>query len=256
MSLSRTTALVRHNFGLLLADPSPILITTLMRLVLMGFLQGMSRSVLNDEGFGGATGAEHVVPGMAVLFSLFGVIYLGMAFFQEHGWSTWERLRSSQAGSIEILLGKMIPSAVVVMAQTVMLFIAGGLMFGLQIAGSILALVAMIVTTTVFLVALSMLCVALFRTINQLSAAANVGAMILGGFGGALAPISALPDWAQTVAPLSPTYWALLGFRSVILEGGGVQSILVPMGILVGVSLVAAGTAAYRFRFTDAKVWA
>ena len=118
MSLRRTVAMIRHNTHLLLSDPAPIIVSTLMPLVLMAFLQGMGRSVLVAEGFDGATGAEQVVPGMAVLFSLFGVIYLGMAFFQEHGWGTWDRLRSSPAGSVEILVGKMLPSGLVILTQT------------------------------------------------------------------------------------------------------------------------------------------
>ena len=246
----------RHNVRLLLADPAPIVVSTLMPLVLMAFLQGMGQSVLTIEGFTDATGAEHVVPGMAVLFSLFGVIYLGMAFFQEHGWGTWDRLRSSQATSFEILVAKMLPSALVILTQSVVLFTAGSLLFGLEVTGSVAALAIMIVVTTVFLIALSMLCVAMFKTINQLSAAANVGAMILGGLGGALAPVSTLPGWAQTVAPVSPAYWSLSGFRSVILEGGGLLSVLTPAMVLLGLSLIAALAATKRFRFTDEKVWA
>lgn len=255
MSPRATTAVFRHNINVLLADPAPIIVSTLMPLVLMAFLQGMGQAVLESEGFTAASGAEQVVPGMAVLFSLFGVIYLGMAFFQEHGWGTWERLRSSPARPIEILIGKMLPSALVILTQTTVLFACGVLVFDLTITGSPIALAVMIVAMTVFLVALSMLCVAVFRTINQLSAAANVGAMILGGLGGALAPVSVLPSWAQTIAPASPAYWALQGFRDVILFSGGVESILAPVAVLLGASVVTATIAISRFQFTDDKVW-
>lgn len=256
MSPRRTAALVRHNTRLLLADPAPIVVSTLMPLVLMAFLQGMGRSVLIGEGVTDASGAEHVVPGMAVLFSLFGVIHLGMSFFQEHGWSTWERLRASSASSLDILVGKMLPPAMVVLAQSVVLFVAGVAVFDLEVAGSLAALATMMVVTTVFLVALSMLCVAVFRTINQLSAAANVGAMVLGGLGGALAPVSVLPPWAQAIAPLSPAYWSLVGFRAVILDGGGMSSVVAPASILLAVAGVAAAITAARFRLADEKVWA
>lgn len=256
MSPRRIVVIARHNVRLLLADPAPIVVTTLMPLVLMIFLQGMGDAVLATEGYAGASGAEHVVPGMAVLFSLFGVVYLGMAFFSEHGWGTWDRLRASPASSGEILVGKMIPSALVILTQTVVLFLAGALLLDLRITGSLLALATLIVATTVFLVALSMLCVAFFTTINQLSAATNVGAMVLGGLGGALAPVSALPGWAQTIAPGSPAYWALDGFRAVILDGGGLASVVLPVAVLLGASGLAAGVAASRFRFADEKVWA
>jgi ABC-2 type transport system permease protein len=255
MSASRVTALFWHNLRLLAADPAPVLVTTLMPLVLMAFLQGMGRAVLEAEGYTAVSGAEHVVPGMAVLFSLFGVTYLGVAFFQEHGWGTWQRLRASPAYSIEILLGKLLPSGLVVLLQLAVLFGAGVVLFGLRPAGTMPALAVMVLASTVFLVALSMLCVALLRTINQLAAIVNVGAMVLGGLGGALAPPSAMPAWAQAVAPASPAYWALDGFRTVILEGGGVAAVARPAAVLCGLAVLAAVLAMTRFRFADEKTW-
>src|SRR5437868_9051419 len=56
----------------------------------------------------------------------------------------------------------------------------------------------------------------LFR--SQLNAFSNLGAMVLAGVGGALAPTSALPSWARTLAPATPSYWAMRGFRQVILH--------------------------------------
>lgn len=256
MSPRRTAAVFRHGLVLMLADPGPIIVTTLMPLVLMAFLQGMGQAVLETEGYIGASGAEHVVPGMAVLFSLFGVIYLGMAFFQEHGWGTWDRLRSSSASPAEILVGKLLPSGLVMLTQTTVLFVAGIGVFGLRVRGSTMALAVMLVVTSVFLLALSMLCVAVFRTINQLSAATNVGAMILGGMGGALAPVSTLPQWVQDVAPVSPAYWALEGFRRVVLDEGATSAIIGPAVVLLTLSAIAATFASIRFRLSDEKVWA
>lgn len=256
MSPRRTAALFGHNLRLLLADPAPMVVTTLMPLVLMAFLQGTGGAVLEAEGYVGVTGAEQVVPGMAVLFAFFGVTYLGIGFFAEHGWGTWDRLRSSPALLFEILVGKMLPSGLVILAQVAVLFGAGALLFGLRINASIAALVAMMLASTVFLLALSMMCVSVFRTINQLSAAANVGAMVVAGLGGALAPLSVMPTWAQGIAPASPAYWALQGFRAVVLEGGGWSEIAIPVLVLAGASVVCGVIAALRFRPTDAKVWA
>jgi ABC-2 type transport system permease protein len=256
MLRDRVTPILRHNVALLRADPAPIVVTTLMPIVLMAFLQGMGRAVLQSDGYGDATGAEHVVPGMAVLFAFFGVTFVGMSFYTEHGWATWQRLRASQARPLEILLGKMLPSAAVIAVQTLVLFSAGWLLFGLPWPASPLALALMMLTSTVFLTCLSMLAVAVFRTINQLSAAANVGAMVLCGIGGALAPLSVMPAWAQAVAPVSPAYWALEGYRRVVLEDAGASQILVPATVLVALAALAAVAAARRFRFDDEKVWA
>ena len=62
---------------------------------------------------------------------------------------------------------------------------------------------------------------AICRTAQQANAFAYVGMVLFGAIGGALVPFSVLPRWAQTVAPVTPTYWAMRGFRSVILDGQG-----------------------------------
>jgi ABC-2 type transport system permease protein len=100
-----------------------------------------------------------------------------------------------------------------------------------------------------------MLFVAISRTVNQLSALVQMTAMVLPGLGGALAPVDVLPDWARVIAPLSPAYWMLQGFRAVVLEGGGLEATFGPAAITFAFSAVAAAIAIRRFRVTDEKVW-
>ena len=255
MRWSRSRSLMILNWRLLLADPAPIVVTTLMPIVMMAFLQGTGRAVLRGEGFSDANGAEIVVPGMAVLFAFFGVAFIGTAFFAEHHWGTWERLRASQARPLEVVLGKILPSAALMLGQLVVLFVVGVVAFGLRIHGSILGLGLMMIASIAMLVALSMLFTAVLRTANQLMAAVNLAAMVLAGLGGALAPVDVLPDWARALAPLSPAYWMLDGFRSVVLEPGGLGAAIGPAAVTLAFAAVAAAISVWRFRLTDDKVW-
>jgi ABC-2 type transport system permease protein len=255
MSWSRSRTLMRLNWRLLLADPGPIVITTAMPIVMMAFLQGTGRAVLRGAGFAGANGAEVVVPGMAVLFAFFGVGFIGTAFFSEHQWGTWDRLRASRAGSLEIVLGKILPSAALMLGQLVVLFVAGVLLFGLRVNGSLLGVGVMMLVSIAVLVALSMLFTALLKTANQLMAVVNMAAMVLAGIGGALAPVDVLPEWARAIAPASPAYWMLKGFRSVVLESGDLGSTFVPAAMTLAFAVAAAAIAIWKFRVTDEKVW-
>jgi ABC-2 type transport system permease protein len=251
----RSRVLFGHNVRLLLADPSPIVLTTVMPIVMMAFLRGTGAAVLRQQGFTAATGAEVVVPGMAVLFAFFGVSFIASGFYSEHYWGTWDRLRASAARPIEVLLGKIVPGALLEAIQLVVLFVAGALLFGFRVRGSVAGVAIMIAVSTVFLVAMSMLFTAVFTTINQLGAAVNLAAMVLGGLGGALAPLEALPGWAREIAPLSPAYWMLDGFRRVVLEPGDWASTLGPAAVTLAFALVAGVVAAWRFRLTDEKRW-
>jgi ABC-2 type transport system permease protein len=255
MNWSRSRTLMAHNWRLLLADPAPIVTMTLMPLVMIAFLQGTGRAVLRGAGFTNATGAELVVPGMAVMFAFFGVAFIGTAFFAEHQWGTWDRLRASRAGSIEIVLGKILPSSVLMLAQLIVLFVAGALLFDLRIHGSLAGVAVMMVASIAMLVAMSMLYVAVFRTVNQLMAAVQLMAMVLPGLGGALAPVDVLPEWARAIAPISPAYWMLQGFRAVVLEGKGLDATVGPAAITLLFAAAAAAVAIWKFRITDEKVW-
>jgi ABC-2 type transport system permease protein len=253
MSWSRSSAIVALNWRLLMADPASIVMLTAMPLLLMAFMQGTDRAVLAGAGYASANGAETAVPGMAVLFSFWGVGYIGTGFFNEHQWGTWSRLRASHAGATEIVLGKILPGAALMLVQMAALFAAGVLLFGLRVSGSAAGLGVMMLASIGLLVALSMLYTAILTTANQMNAAVNLGAMVLGGLGGAFAPVDALPGWAQAIAPASPAYWMLQGFRAVILDGGDVGATLGPAAVTLAFALVAAVIAIWRFRLTDEK---
>lgn len=255
MNWSRSRTLLLHNWRLLIADPAPILLQTLMPITMMAFLQGTGRAVLRQAGFASANGAELVVPGMAVMFAFFGVAFIGTAFFTEHEWGTWQRLRASRAGSIEIVMTKILPPAALMLGQLVLLFVAGAWLFGMQIHGSLAGVAVMMVASITLLVALSMLFVAVAKTVNQLSAMVQMTAMVLPGLGGALAPVDVLPDWARMIAPASPAYWMLQGFRAVVLEGRGLDATIGPAAITFAFSAIAAAIAIRTFRVTDEKVW-
>ena len=82
-----------------------LVIFTVMPLAFMAFNTGIGRrppSLPAGQGFT----ASIVVPGATVLFSGFLVGNLGFAIFREHGWGTWERLRSSPLSTTELMVGK------------------------------------------------------------------------------------------------------------------------------------------------------
>src|SRR5512143_275858 len=104
----RTATLFRQNLALLARDPAPIVITTAMPLILIAFLKGTGAAVLHQAGISGVNGTEVVVPGQIVMWAFFGVAFLATAFFAEHKWGTWDRLRASAARPVEVMLGKLL----------------------------------------------------------------------------------------------------------------------------------------------------
>jgi ABC-2 type transport system permease protein len=253
MSPSRSAALVRHELRVMMADKESLIVLTAMPLVMMAFFKPVARLALVAEN-PTANGSEFTVPGMTTMFAFFLVGFIGFSFFAERQWNTWERLRASPATNVEILVGKVVPSVLLCLVQQASLFTAGYVLFGMRVRGSVLGLALVSLALTICLVSVGVLAAATLRTQQQLNAISNLGSMILAGISGALVPLSVLPAWARTIAPIAPQYWAMRGFRSTILDGGGVSSVLLPVAVLLVIATLAGGIALLRFRFDDVNV--
>jgi len=251
MSLGRITAIARQDLRVLRTDLMPLLVLVVMPLVLMPFLKPAFAVALRLEGLPEATGAEQVVPGMAITFGFFLVGNISFSFYREHAWRTWERLRASPAGTGDILVGKMVTPLLQVILQFIVLFGLGGLLMGLQVNGSWLALCAVGGAFALNLVTAGLAVTALCRTFMQANAVVSIGALLLAGLAGALVPYNLLPTWAQDISPLIPSYWAMHGYKEAILGEGATAA---PILILLGFSAFFGAIALARFRFSDTKV--
>jgi ABC-2 type transport system permease protein len=210
--LRRSLSLARNTIKLYLSDPAPLMVFIFMPLGLMAFLAPASRALLQAKGYAHAGGAEQAVPGMTVMFSFFVIGVIGVQFYREQGWGTWDRLRIA-SGTIEILIGKIAPGLLLLLVQLVVVFATGGLLFHLHVAGSVAALVLIAIGFAVCIMAMTMMLIAWCKTLDQLNVLANVCAVVLSGLGGSFAPVSELPHWAQAAARASPAYWAMQGMR-------------------------------------------
>jgi ABC-2 type transport system permease protein len=256
-SLRRLGVILAHELRVIRRDPLPLLVLIVFPMVTMAFLKPAFRPALVQEGYANATGAEQVVPGQATISAFFIVSLVTFSFFMEYGGATWDRLRASAATSLEIVLGKSLPRAVMAVAQFAVILTGGILLFDLDIRGDALALVPLVAAFSICLVLLGVAVTALCRTAQQANAFAIVGMVLFGAIGGALVPFDVLPEWARTIAPATPTYWVMRGFRSVILHGGGIGAVVEPVAALGGMAILFAVVALWRLRFDATKVgWA
>lgn len=255
MSPRASAAIVRHEFRVMFTDPSTLVFLLIMPLLMVALMRQLFRGALASEGFASANGSEFAIPGMAVGFAAFGVAYAGFTFFRDHGWGTWDRLRATPVTSVDLIAGKVIPTVSVTVAQLALLFVLGGPLFDFRITGSVVAIACIIVVLALSLSAFGMAVTAVARTMQQLNAIGSVGGFGMAMLGGAWVPVSSMPGWAQTIAPVMPTYWAMKAFRSVILEGGGVADILVPLLVMAGFGVAFTLLAAAKFRLEDTKAY-
>jgi ABC-2 type transport system permease protein len=250
-----SASIIRHEFRVMMTDPGTIIFLIVMPLLMVALMRQLFVGPLAAAGFPGSNGSEFAVPGMAVGFAAFGIGYAGFTFFRDHGWGTWDRLRATPATSADLIAGKVVPTVTVTILQLGLLFLLGGPLFDFHITGSATAIAILIVVLALSLSAFGMAVTAVSRTMNQLNAFATIGGFAMAMLGGAFVPVSAMPGWAQAIAPVLPTYWAMKGFRSVVLEGGGVVDIVVPVLMVVGFGVLFTVLAAAKFRLEDTKAY-
>lgn len=250
----RVGVLVAHEMRLARRDPTAILVLVVFPVVMMAFLKPVFRPALVQTGHPSANGAEQVVPGQAAMAAFFLVSMVTFAFFTEHSWSTWDRLRASAASSGEIVLGKSLPFVAMGLVQFAVVLGTGVAFFGLDVRGNALALVPLLIAFVVSLVLLGVAVTALCRTAQQANAFGYSGMVIFGAIGGAFVPFALLPAWARTIAPVTPTYWVMRGLRAVVLDGRGVAAVVAPTLVLLGMAALFAGVALRRLRFDEAKL--
>jgi ABC-2 type transport system permease protein len=250
---SRSLSLARHSIKLYLSDPAPLVVFLLMPLGLMAFFCPASKALLQAQGYLGATGAEQAVPGMTIMFSFMLMGVIGIQFYREHGWGTWDRLRIA-SGGFAIILGKIFPGLLLLLCQTAIVFVAGGALFGLHVSGSVPGLLVVFLAFALSTMAMTMAFIAWCRTLDQLNVLANLAAMIFSGLGGAFAPVDSLPAWAGKIAVASPAYWALQGMRGIILDGQGFAFGLQAAVVLMGFCILFSILTGIRFNMKEVKV--
>jgi ABC-2 type transport system permease protein len=257
VSWRRSAAIARNEVRVLRRDPTPLMILVLMPLIVVPIFRSTFAAALEQSGYDNVSGAEFAVPGNAVQFLFFLAPTVGFAFFREHAWSTWERLRTSAAGSADIIAGKSAPMLGLGALQLVVMFGVGVAFLDLQVRGSTAGVVLVSAALLVCVVALGLAITAIARTLQQVSALGYLGATVFGAIGGALVPFSTLPAWVRAVAPVTPQYWAMRGYNSLVLGGQSLSAAVRPAAMLLGYAAVFVAVALARFRFDDTKAaWA
>jgi ABC-2 type transport system permease protein len=252
--MRRVAALAAHDAVLLLREPAALITLLITPALLMLFLKPLYRSVLVQAGDAGATGAELAVPGMTTMFAFFMVGMVAEAIFREHGWRTWDRLRVSPVRDWELLLGKVLPGYLTVLVLFTILLALGWALVGFRVRGSVAGVVLILLALGAVVVSFGMALCALCTSRRQAFTYERLMALVWVGLGGTLVPIELLPGWLAVPARLTPTYWAMEGFRDVVLEGRGVGSVLPEVAALGAFAAVFAVVAVSRFRMETARV--
>ncbi len=162
--------------------------------------------------------------GVTVMISMIMLGSLSLAREREGG--TWEALLGMPLRPIEVMTGKLLPYAVLGLAQGISVLGIGVALFDLPMRGSVGALIALI---PMFALAHLVLGYAISaRAATQLAAlqgavAFYLPAMLLSGF---LYPFETLPDWARALGQCFPLTHFIKASQGALLRGDTAAQVL------------------------------
>jgi ABC-2 type transport system permease protein len=248
----RSLIIARNEARLARRDPFPVVMFVFVPLIAVFFMKPAFQVALTLEGVAGGSGAEQVVPGMAITFGFLFMTAVSLSFFREHVWHTWDRLRASPATAADIFLGKTLGAVFLGFVQFGMVFGAGLLLTGLSVQGAWIEIAAIGFAFTVFVVMAGLAIAFCCRTLMQANLVAYLTVLILSFLSGALLPHALMPGWAQAAAPATPGYWAMRGYEGAIL--GESSRFAASFSILVGFAAILLLVALARMRFKSTNV--
>ncbi|KAA9158585.1 ABC transporter permease [Amycolatopsis acidicola] len=205
--MPEVTALIRHNATLLVREPGPLLSRMILPLAFLLALRPLYTAAQGTIG-----GTTQAVLGALITFSLLAMSIVGASMLNERVWHTWNRLRATTLRPAQILAGKGIPALGALLAQQAVVLVFGVLVLGMRVASPALLVISLL-AWTLLLLALGATLGVFAGSYGALSASYDVGGLVLSSLGGALVPISAMPGWLATIAPVSPGYWAVTALR-------------------------------------------
>jgi ABC-2 type transport system permease protein len=193
--------------------------------------------------------AVYVVPGLiGVILTMTMVMLTAMAIARERERGTLEQLIVSPIGTVELIVGKILPYVIIGYVQMTLVLVLGRVVFDVPIAGSLLLLIGV----TFFFIAANLALGLFFSTLAktqqqamQMSFFFLLPNILLSGF---MFPYEAMPWPAQWLAQGLPLTHFLRIVRGIVLKGSGPLDIAAEVLWLGAILLALMTLTALRFR--------
>ena len=194
---------------------------------------------------------RYVLPGMAS-FALF-MLAIGLTadIFQEKRQRTLARQLAAPIPASAVIFGKLLATVAIGLLVVIAMALIGALLLGARADLPAFALLSLF-----FLVAVTgfvSLLYSLGRDERQGGTIASIALMVMAFLGGSFIPLNNLPQLAREIAPLTLNYWAIEGYQSLLIAGGTIADIVLPLIVFLatGVVTVLASALLMRRRFAQ-----
>jgi ABC-2 type transport system permease protein len=191
--------------------------------------------------------ATLLVGGWAMQFLLFAVTASATALFREKEHGIFQRVLSAPVTRGDILWSKFLYGICLGLVQLGVLFLAGHVLFGIEIGSQVGLLALVCVFAAAACTSFGMLIAAVSPTPESARGLSTFVILLMCAIGGAWFPVSFMPEFIQRFSRLTLVYWSMEGFSQVLWARAGVADILPTLGWLSLMTAVVMGFSVWRF---------
>ena len=221
----------------------------------VGFTNAIPKVDLRERPWfnGNLVSRNYYLPGViATIITMMSLLLTSMAIVKEKEIGTMEQLTVSPLKPLELIVGKLLPFAVIALIQICLITILGVLWFHIPLRGSVLFL---LFSTCIYL--FTTLGIGLFiSTISSTQQEATMSVflfymptVLLSGFA---YPISNMPTVIQWFTIFNPMRYFMVVIRSIFLKGVGIEVLwpqLLPL-FIIGVTVITLSSLRFRKRLS------
>jgi ABC-2 type transport system permease protein len=194
--------------------------------------------------------AEMFVPGVVtIILMLVSAMLTSISITREKELGTIEVLYVSPLKPAVIIIGKVVPFAILSILNTIMILGAAWLIFAVPVNGSILLLLAESLLFIMTSLGLGVLISTVSETQQTALMLSLFGLMLptimLSGF---IFPISSMPWPLQIISNVIPAKWFLIIIKGIMLKGVGLAYFWKETLVLVGMSLFFIGLSIKKYK--------
>jgi len=179
------------------------------------------------------------VPGLvAVIILLISALLTSIAIVREKEVGTMEQILVSPVHPLQIVIGKVIPYAVIGLIDSILILIMGRFLFGVPVLGSIWLLLFSLIIYVLSGLSFGLLVSTITKS-QQVAMMATLmitllPTIMLSGF---IFPLKSMPILFQYISNIVPATHFLTIIRGILLKGSTLMDVLPEMGALAGITL-------------------
>ena len=191
--------------------------------------------------------ATALVGGWAIQFLLFALSASATSMFRERDAGLFQRLLAAPVTRANILWSKFLYGVILGLVQLLVLFVASGTFFGIEVLPHFGLLALVCVFAAAACTSFGMLLAAISPNAEAANGLATFLIMLMSGIGGAWFPITLMPVFIQQFSKLTLVYWSMEGFSQVLWSGHSLVQLLPTLGVLLGITGAVMALALWRF---------